>query len=505
MGMMSLAVPGLRDEWMQMRQGALYWLAGERAEDSVLLARQVLAGMADEAQAILVVCGDSPDGVLDGLAADRGPGTLWPYAFAEEDAAGVLRVLGRELRRLRAPRGMAILLLAPASIWDSFDAGRLEAWCAAQHAWLAEHGCTLLVLSHAGAPMLCERLQGCSEPLAGLAQLLHSRGAPHYQLHYWRNALGVQGAGEMPLARRPDGFVARPAADAAGVPAAASDQYRHLARRAVLEGAPPLSAHWRLFDDDAALLAAAEGATAACVIFSLDDNARVGALAEHLHHLRRRRGRELRLVVREMAPCLRYLDEQLLLACGASLIVPCGTSLSRFLTLLDSLHGHRWTRTLPEDLPAILARLRPPAQRGLLPRREFEALVGGILAAERHGEVSHLLLHLRVAEGLNLTQVLGQCRLRRAGDLACASGGDLWLFLFGCRLDALERALGNLFRLPWRELFAARRLLAGVDEMAPGADDAELLPALLAAERAPAPAARLTPVRIGRPALESVA
>ena len=70
-----------------------------------------------------------------------------------------------------------------------------------------------------------------------------------------------------------------------------------------------------------------------------------------------------------MGPCLRYLDEHLLLLCGASLIVPFGTSLPRFLGLLDSLSGQLWTRSLPDDLDATLKRLCPPALCGLLPAR----------------------------------------------------------------------------------------------------------------------------------------
>ena len=459
----TLPVAGLPQEWTQLRPGGLYWLACELAADAEMLALQVLAAMPAEARASLVVCGRQPAELLDGLAADRGPGELWPYAFAEAGAAKALRRLGRELCRRHAPRGQLVLLLAPAACWDAFADAELEAWCGAQHAWLAQHGCSLLVLSHGGGAALDERLLGCNEPLAGLARLAHRHGALRYQLHFWRNALGVQAAAEFGLGRAASGFAVLDDATRCNASPAASDSQRCLARRTALEGAPPLSEHWQLFDDDTALLAAAGAATAACVIFTLGDNARVGELAEQLYRLRQRRGRALKLVVREMSPCMRYLDERLLLLCGASLIVPFGTGLSRFLSLLDSLHGQRWARSLPEDLPATLRRLRPPALRGLLPGREFVAVVRDLLAMERDAEVSHLLVRLRPVAGLSLSQVLGQCRLRRAGDLACAVGGDLWLFLFACRPNALEIALGHVFRLPWRELFASHRLFAAVE------------------------------------------
>ena len=511
MGHFGLAIPGLREEWAQLRRGGLYWLDCAQAEDAEMLARQLLAGLDPAARASLVVGGGSPQALLAALGADEGPGELWPYAFAVEDAAA-LRQLGRELQRRRhAPRGQLIVLLAPGACWDVFAGPRLEAWCVAQRAWLAAADCCLLVLSHGPAADLGDRLLACNEPLSGLAALAHRDGGLHYQLHFWRNALGVQAAVEAPWLRGGAGFVCLGERARGDASPAASDRHLYLAERSVLEGAPPLSEHWRLFDDAAALLAAAGGATAACAIFAIGDNAAVPVLAERLYRLRQRRGRALRLVVRESAACLRYLDERLLLACGASLIVPAGTGLSRFLGLLDSLSGQLWTRSLPDDLPALLKRLRPPPQRGLLPGGEFAALVGELLGGG-DGELDHLLLRLTPLPGLALAQVLGQCRLRRAGDLACVAGGELWLFLFACRGDGLELALGHIFRLPWRELFAGLEVQRDGAALARAlAEPGEELPALPAAVPLPgrldpaATAPHLSPVRVGAAGLRRLA
>lgn len=495
----ALSIPGLREEWAQLRQGGLYWLSCEQVADAEALGRQVLAGLPAESRAILVVCGGSPTTLLDSLGADQGPGMLWPYAFAEEDAASALRLLGRELRRLRAPRGQLILLLAPAACWDAFSDPALQAWCGELQRWLLLCGCSLLVLGHGQVARSCERLLACNEFLSGLAQLTHGDGSLNYQVHYWRNAFGVQAAVEARLVRLEGGYACQGESARADVSAAASDRHLYLAQRTALEGAPPLSEHWRLYDDDESLLNAAGSATAACVVFVVADNGQVGELAESLYRLRQRRGRALRLVVREIAPCLRHLDERLLLLCGASLVVPFGTGLSRFLGLLDTLPGQMWTRSLPEDLGATLKRLRPPALRGLLPAHEFAAAVVDLFDAEQGGEVNHLLLCLSPVEGLNLSLVLGQCRLRRAGDLACVAGGNLWLFLFACRQDVLDVALGHVFRLSWRELFSGYRIFPGTEELvaAVAAAGVERLPEPGEAERALPAAGPLAPARIG--------
>lgn len=109
----------------------------------------------------------------------------------------------------------------------------------------------------------------------------------------------------------------------------------------------------------------------ATVIFAMDGGQRLDSLARQLHHLRQSRGNALKLVVREMASTLRYQDEQLLLACGASQIVPFGASLSRFLTMVESIQGYVWRRHLPTDFDALLARLRPLAICGLVAPRAF--------------------------------------------------------------------------------------------------------------------------------------
>lgn len=509
MGHFALAIPGLREEWAQLRRGGLYWFACAEAEDAESLACQLLAGLDAASRASLVVGGTSPQALLAGLLPEQGPGELRPYAFAVDDGAA-LRRLGSELQRRRATRGQLILLYAPAACWDCFAGERLEAWCAEQRHWLALSDCTLLVLSHGPGEDLDGRLLACNEPLAGLASLQRRDGGLHYQLHFWRNALGVQAAIEAPWLRGAHGFVCLGERASGDASPAASDRQLVFAERTALEGAPALSEHWKLFDDEAALLAAAGRATAACVIFTLTDNAAVEAVAERLFALRQRRGRALRLVVRELQPCLRFLDERLLLACGASLIVPAGTALSRFLGLLDSLSGQLWTRTLPDDLPALLKRLRPPPQRGLLPAGEFAALVGELLAGG-DGERDHLLLRLRPAAGLTLAQIFGQCRLRRAGDLACVVGGELWLFLFACRRDALEMALGHIFRLPWRELFVAYETYRDGEALVVAmAEPGALLPLPLGEVAVASPAEpdappRLVPVRVGAGGLRRLA
>nr|UKE85486.1 hypothetical protein KXZ65_11310 [Pectobacterium sp. PL152] len=77
----------------------------------------------------------------------------------------------------------------------------------------------------------------------------------------------------------------------------------------------------------------------ATLVFALNQTSQVDTLVKQVHSLRRQRGELLKIVVREMKPCLRASDERLLLACGASIIVSHSESLSRFYRGLKAYRG----------------------------------------------------------------------------------------------------------------------------------------------------------------------
>lgn len=93
-----------------------------------------------------------------------------------------------------------------------------------------------------------------------------------------------------------------------------SDEKQILSNVAVLEGAPPLSEHWTLFDNNEALFNEARTAQAATLIFSLQQNSQIEPMARSIHTLRRQRGSALKILVRENIASLRATDERLLLA-----------------------------------------------------------------------------------------------------------------------------------------------------------------------------------------------
>lgn len=465
MSHVSLAIRELPDEQLLMRQGGLYWVAVDRIRDAEALAQQVVRALPGRHRASLIWCGNYPEQTVGTLGERFDAGGVCAFEVPEAVIRPALKSLGSELRRAATVPGSLVLLMLPATAWQTFDATQLQQWCDAMRRWLREQRCTLLVLCYAPAPQLHAELIRLNEHLSGLAQLYRRDGGIRYQSHFWHNDQGVCGAREFELDLLDSGFGLVQAEQASPPLTRTDDQRIYLAQRVVLEGAAAPSEQWRVFERRIDLLQQAAQARAASVLVAVESDQQVEALARELYQLRKHCGTALKIIVREMEPCLRYRDERLLMSCGANIIVPFGNALSRFFSLVDSVQGQVWRRKrASSDLESLLARLRAPTLRGLLAPQEFLSALDRIYSGAS-GEIEHQLLRLQPPPALAIEQCLHQITLRRFGDIATVVDGVLYLFLFACRSDGLESALGNICRLPWRNLFSDCQPLAELDQL----------------------------------------
>jgi len=478
-----LAIPGLGAEHSQFHDQGLYWLACDTTENAATLCRQVIAAMPEQGRAALLGDARVMQESLEGLDPACGPAELTLY---EADTRAILQ-LKDDLPRIDLP-GRVLVALVSTAAWEG---GKVERWCQTLRQAALAAGALIVVISEGQSASLIERLRAFNQSVDGLAQLYRGQGGVRYLQHYWSNLLGVVGPMDVELARQAGGFAVagrlQPLSDAGG------DELLCLAQSQVLEGAPALSEHWQVFDSISELGAKAGRAVSATVIFAMDGGQRLDVLARQLHTLRQLRGNALKLVVREMAPTLRYQDEQLLLACGASQIVPFGASLSRFLTMVDSIQGYVWPRHLPADFDALLARLRPLPICGLVAPRAFAEAVQQMWQGHRNGEIVHQLLVLRPAPGLSPLQACSRTVFRRDGDIACVVDDVLFLFLFACRSEGVEQALDHIFQLSWKELFIGQEVLVSLDSLGGTAFLDETIPQPPLAESLALPAAHKRP------------
>lgn len=504
---LALAITGLPPEFARLRPGASYWFACTGSEHADAVAAGLLSTASHVDHAVVVGLGRAPQSMLEGLADDVGPRNTRLFQIPVVDVGRALLDLPVDLQRVTAERDALCIVQLPADVLEGLDDRRLARLSERLQAWAQAGNHYLLVLAQGEAPTLAPRLLAGNRWCDGVAQLHPHRGALQLLMHYWSNADGVISHREFRVERR--GVAWAVVADEADQTLQAAleheggDRFVVLAQTEVLEGAPPFSPAWRLYDSWSSLVLPALQAQAATVVLAVRDNAEVDALARLVHRLRRERGNGVKLVVREMAPCLRYSDERLLLQCGVTLVVPANTPLARFLTLLETIQGQRWQGQLPADPEPLIRGHRPPDVGGIVSPERFRQVVMDLLGDDGSA-VESAVLTLQPVAGLRAQQTLQQLSIRRRGDIACVYRGQVRLFLFACRRDGVERALGNLFRLSWKELFDGYQRLAehDVEAMNPTGrePESEVLPpapALQLPTTAGTPRARPQPLRLG--------
>ncbi|CAI1067749.1 cellulose biosynthesis protein BcsE [Serratia ficaria] len=497
----SLGIRQIWEELSVMQSPGLYWVNIDRQTDAGLLCQQTLAAQAATSKAALICSGEKPDRLLAELASPALK-KLPLYQLPEKKAA--LMHLSDDLMRALKPRNRLLILLAHASLWQTFTTEELRDWSRAIAGWLRRQGCTLLILSHgSGVNKLKGQLSAQHRILNGLSSLQWQQDSAQYLVNWWSTENGINAnqlltlyAGERGWQGDEDGKKPSPTA-------IRSDEGHYLAERSILEGAPPLSANWQLLDSNAQLAQHGMLTLSATLIFALYQSDQIDALAHQIHGLRRSRGSGLKIAVREMSASLRYSDERLLLACGANLIVPHVAPLSRFLTMLEGIQGQRFARHVPADIDVLLAGLRPLQLKGYMRPHDFSqavsSLMGNTLLPE---DGKGVMVALRPAPGLRAEQAMTLCHLRRFGDVMTVVQGRLVLFLSTCRINDLDTALKFIFRLPVDEAFSNRvvwhqdvDIISEIKRMAHGGGPAPATEAVVAAPRQKAAAAEDAPER----------
>ncbi|MFZ1871239.1 MAG: cellulose biosynthesis protein BcsE [Chania sp.] len=448
---------GIRQIWEElsvMQSPGFYWVNVDRQTDANLFCRQIVTAQAEDSALALICSGDNPGNVLADLPSPAVK-KLPLYALPEKKAA--LLFLRNDLMRTLNPKNRLLILLAPASLWQTFTNDELREWSYSTAKWLRQRQCTMVILSHgSGVNRLRGQLSTEHRIFNGLASLQWQQDNAQYLINWWSTPHCINANQLVTLYPTPQGWQAEEEETTSlHNTQVVSDAGRYLAERCILEGAPPLSVNWQLFENSTLLTQQGMQTMAATLIFALYQSDHIDMLAHQIHNLRRQRGNGLKIVVREMSASLRYSDERLLLACGASLIVPHVAPLSSFLTMLEGVQGQRLSRHIPANIDALLAGLRPLPVKGYLPLEDFSKAVVSLLENTLLPEDGKgVMVALRPVPGLTARQSMTLCHQRRFGDIMTVAQNRLFLFLSTCRINDLDTALKFIFRLPVREAFS---------------------------------------------------
>ncbi len=372
----------------------------------------------------------------------------------------------RDLQCSIDPHNYLFILVCANNAWQNIPAERLRSWLDKKNKWSRLNQCSLLVINPGNNndkqfSLLLEEYRS----LFGLASL-RFQGDQHLQdIAFWCNEKGVSARQQLSVQQQNGIWTLVQSEEAEIQPRSdekrilsvqqqngiwtlvqseeaeiqpRSDEKRILSNVAVLEGAPPLSEHWQLVNNNEVLFTEARTAQAATVVFSLQQNAQIEPLARSIHTLRRQRGSAMKILVRENTEILvrentaslRATDERLLLACGANMVIPWNAPLSRCLTMIESVQGQKFSRYVPEDITTLLSMTQPLKLRGFQKWDVFCNAVNNMMnnpLLPAHGK--GVLVALRPVPGIRVEQALTLCRPNRTGDIMTIGGNRLVLFL----------------------------------------------------------------------------
>jgi len=464
------------NELAEMQSSGLYWVNADSQSAAYELAGQVL-----DAQEIKIITtiiypqenlitGNkqrplSPDHVLISRLISSAP-SVKQYAMPTDKKA--FKSLSRDLNRVIGEQNKLVVLLFPNGVWQGFSEQEFAHWLHEISALAKSKKIALLIIAHGKSDQnLKLKLHTYHRALYGLCHLRSDIEPAQWVISWWHNQVTAEANTTYALQKRPLGWSVMPKAAADAGPAALSDdQWAFLAERGVLEGAPPLSGNWQLFDDNAALAESGMRARSATLIFALNSNEQVETLARQIHLLRTQRGGGLKIVVRELGAALRYADQRLLQACGANLVVPQAARLSSFLTLLEDIQPLSFTRQVSDDIEQLLQGRLPTHHKGYLPLPAFCKVMQSIWShAEQQTDAPGVLISLRPVTGINPAQSMSLCHLRRDGDVLTLTERHLLLFLSNCQASDVEQVLRSLFSLPVDEVFASRTVWHQADDI----------------------------------------
>lgn len=451
----SLGIQSLWDEVSHMPTGGVWWINTDRHEDAVSLLNQTLSAQPDSAHVAVVGMGGNPNDHIE-LRDNSGPKKI--ALFTMQDSQNGLHFMRRDLLCTLEPKDYFVILLCSHNAWENISGKKLLDWVNKSQQWAKYYHCTLLVLSPGNnADALTSHLLGEYRSLSGLANLRYQGDSQLLDISYWANEKGVSARQQLLIKQNDNGWHLAQEEVANVQPR--SDEKEVLSNINILEGAPPLSEHWTLFETNDAVFNAARTAQAATVIFSLNQNSQVEQLAHYIHTLRRQRGSALKIIVRETTASLRATDERLLLSCGANLVISANAPLSRSLTLIESVQTQQFNRHVPEDLSTLLANTEPLKLKGYQKWDVFcdsvqKVVNNTLLPADSKG----VMVALRPAPGLRVEQALTLCRPHRMGDIVTIADQRLVLFLPFCRVNDLDKALNHIFPLPTGDIFSNRMI-----------------------------------------------
>ncbi len=195
----------------------------------------------------------------------------------------------------------------------------------------------------------------------------------------------------------------------------------------------------------------------ATIVLSCSTQNEVRLLGVSIYKLRKAFGQHIKIIAREMQPCLRYSDEMYLLQSGINLIIHFGTRFSSMLNSIEILRGQILTRALPSTIDELLNFYSQTAKiKGYTTNERFVDYTSESLMHLDISQTEFALIKLELLPNISPEAYLDMCNIQREGDVITVCKSAIYLFLQGVRMTDLPVALHNIFTLPIRDIFSSQ-------------------------------------------------
>lgn len=195
----------------------------------------------------------------------------------------------------------------------------------------------------------------------------------------------------------------------------------------------------------------------ATIVLSCSTQNEVRLLGICIYTLRKTFGHHIKIIIREMQPCLRYSDEMYLLQSGINLIIHFGTRFSSMLSSIEILRGQILTRALPSSTEELLNfHSQTEKIKGYTTNDRFIDYTSESLVHLDISQTEFALIKLELLPNISPEAYLDMCQIQREGDVMTVCRSAIYLFLQGVRMTDLPVALRNIFTLPIRDIFSSQ-------------------------------------------------
>lgn len=443
----TLGIEGIKKELNQLAGAGLWWLNIDDKKDAIGFVNEMIVSQTADAKVSLI----APEYILrSDIRYRQAAGPHFVNLYSMPDKGIPLRALSRDLVCGIKPERTLFILFFPENAFSDASPSGLLADLRQLSDWAASHHCALLLINTGSyLDKMYSQLHLAHRSLSGLARLTSSHC---YDIAFWSHSRGVSAGQRLNLHYQDQRW--RLMHDGRDSMSDYSDENSIISHAEMLEGAPPSSANWRLYKSNQQVFRAAEFANSATVIFYFSQGNQIFEIIQYIHALRIQRGNALKIIVREKYSRLRAADVELLLNCGASLVIPHEVSLPRSLSMIKSFQGAQFKQTILPDLDAILHQMKIKEIKGFQPQKAFidtvrELMQNTVLSTDNKG----ILVALRPVSGLRAEQAITLCQMKRIGDIVTVFDNSLLLFLSHCHINEMASVLPRLFPLKLSSVF----------------------------------------------------